>query len=329
VPSQSLPVVLAHRADSPPKRDQASFSELPPAGEAAALRRWAEFAEERLTDYAESRDRPDLDRTSRLSVHLKFGEIHPRTLLADLTRPDLRQPDLHSARTDPHQKLSKSHEVFRKELAWREFYADVLHHSPGSAREYMRTEFAAMPYDDGPNADARLTAWQYGQTGYPIVDAGMRQLLREGWMHNRVRMIVASFLVKDLHLEWQRGARWFMQRLVDGDLASNSHGWQWTAGCGTDAAPFFRIFNPITQGKRFDPDGRYVRRYIAELSHVTGSAVHEPWTIEDGYEHEYPRPIVDHAEERSESLARYELIRQALRPAEQPPRTTREGARGT
>jgi deoxyribodipyrimidine photo-lyase len=265
-----------------------SLDHLPPAGEAAALVRWHDFRDSTLDDYADDRNRPDIDGSSRLSVHLKYGEIHPRTLLAELAD-------------------SKAHEVFRKELAWREFYADVLHHAPETAREYLRPEFARMTYDSGPDADARLDAWQQGQTGYPIVDAGMRQLLRDGWMHNRVRMIVASFLVKDLHLEWQVGARWFMRHLVDGDIASNSHGWQWTAGCGTDASPYFRIFNPITQGLRFDPQGDYVRRYVPELQHLSGASAHEPWVAAGGYAEGYPERIVDHAEERVDSLDRYEL----------------------
>ena len=268
----------------------ASRHHLPPAGEVAALERWHRFRREALDSYAEDRNRPDLDGSSRLSVHLKYGEIHPRTLLAELGD-------------------SPDHEVFRKELAWREFYADVLHHAPETAREYLRPEFAGMPYDSGPDADARLLAWQQGQTGYPIVDAGMRQLLHEGWMHNRVRMIVASFLVKDLHLEWQLGARWFMRHLVDGDIASNSHGWQWTAGCGTDASPYFRIFNPITQGLRFDPEGDYVRRHVTELGHVLGAAAHEPWNATDGYRTGYPERMVDHSTERGEALARYALIK--------------------
>jgi len=267
-----------------------SAPHLPPSGEAAALDRWHQFRGEALAHYADDRNRPDLDGSSRLSVHLKYGEIHPRTLLADLGD-------------------SPGHEVFRKEIAWREFYADVLHHAPATAREYLRPEFARMPYDSGPDADERLLAWQQGQTGYPIVDAGMRQLLHEGWMHNRVRMIVASFLVKDLHLEWQLGARWFMRHLVDGDIASNSHGWQWTAGCGTDASPYFRIFNPITQGLRFDPEGDYVRRYVTELGHVLGAAAHEPWNATDGYRTGYPERMVDHSTERGEALARYALIK--------------------
>ncbi|MFN8169696.1 MAG: FAD-binding domain-containing protein [Candidatus Nanopelagicales bacterium] len=147
----------------------------------------------------------------------------------------------------------------------------------GVARTWLDPRFAEMEYDEGPEADARFEAWRAGRTGYPFVDAGMRQLLAEGWMHNRVRMVVASFLVKDLHLPWQRGARWFMRMLRDADLASNQHGWQWTAGCGTDAAPYFRVFNPVTQGLRFDPSGDYVRRYVPELRDLPGAAAHEPW----------------------------------------------------
>jgi deoxyribodipyrimidine photo-lyase len=166
-----------------------------------------------------------------------------------------------------------------------------------------------MRYDKGELADQRLAAWQQGKTGYPMVDAGMRQLLATGWMHNRVRMIVASFLVKDLHLEWQQGAEWFERNLTDFDPASNSHGWQWTAGSGTDASPYYRVFNPILQGYKFDPDGDYVRKYIPELAHITDKSIHEPWLLVDGLAHGYPSPIVDHSVERDESLARLEEIK--------------------
>ena len=162
-----------------------------------------------------------------------------------------------------------------------------------------------------PEADRRFEAWCRGRTGYPIVDAGMRQLAAEGWMHNRVRMIVASFLVKDLHLHWRRGAAWFMEHLVDGDLASNSHGWQWTAGTGTDASPFFRVFNPTSQGQRFDPSGDYVRRHVPELSHLAGASVHEPWLADDGYAHGYPPRIVDHAAERRVALDEMAALRRS------------------
>ena len=262
---------------------------LPEAGEAAAHRRWREFLDEGVAAYDDDRDRPGVDGTSRMSVHLKWGEIHPRTLLADLA--PLR---------------SAGAATYRKELAWREFYADVLFHRPDSAREYLRPEFAGMAYDA---PDGAFDAWREGRTGFPVVDAGMRQLRAVGWMHNRVRMIVASFLVKDLHVEWQHGARHFLQWLVDGDLASNQHGWQWVAGCGTDAAPYFRVFNPTTQGRKFDPDGAYVRRWVTELADLgTEHDVHDPADEVRG-KVGYPDPIVDHAEERREALRRWEQIR--------------------
>ena len=166
-----------------------------------------------------------------------------------------------------------------------------------------------MEYDTGVKAKNRFQAWTEGKTGYPFVDAAMRQLLVEGWMHNRTRMVVASFLVKDLHIEWQHGAKHFMEHLVDFDMASNSHGWQWTAGCGTDASPYYRVFNPIEQGKKFDENGDYVRKYVPELSHLQGIEIHEPWLVLDGYSNGYPTQIVDHAKERIESLARLEEIK--------------------
>lgn len=166
-----------------------------------------------------------------------------------------------------------------------------------------------MRYDTGAAAEKKLSAWKSGNTGYPMVDAGMRQLTQTGWMHNRVRMIVASFLVKDLHLEWQLGAKWFEENLTDFDPASNAHGWQWTAGCGTDASPYFRIFNPVLQGLKFDPNGEYVRKYIPELSHLSGAQVHEPWEHAEGYDGGYAERIVDHSIERDESLARLSEIK--------------------
>lgn len=262
---------------------------LPPVGEQAAWEAAEQFLSERVDGYKEDRDRPDRDRTSRLSPHLKFGTIHPRQLLALLG-------DGAGATT------------FTNELAWREFYADVLFHRPDTIHANF-VDSMELEWDTGAEADERFEAWTQGRTGYPIVDAGMRQLLAEGWMHNRVRMIVASFLVKDLHIDWRRGASWFMRHLFDGDAASNTHGWQWTAGTGTDAAPFFRVFNPTLQGTRFDPDGEYVRRYVPELRSIEGKAVHEPRTGDDdlfsGEASQYPAPIVDHADERDEALARY------------------------
>jgi deoxyribodipyrimidine photo-lyase len=258
---------------------------LPPAGERAASERWHEFLDASLAGYDTDRDRPDLDATSRLSPYLKFGVVHPRTLLADLDG----RSDAASGR-------------FVTELAWREFYADVLWHNPHTLSHDLRPELAGLAYDE---PDVRFDAWRAGLTGYPIVDAGMRQLLAEGWMHNRVRMITASFLTKDLHLWWPLGARHFLDHLIDGDLASNAHGWQWTAGTGTDASPYFRVFNPITQGDRFDPSGDYVRRWVPELAHLRGAVVHRPWTQASGHARGYPKPIVDHAAERLVALDRY------------------------
>ncbi|HMR22122.1 MAG TPA: FAD-binding domain-containing protein, partial [Micropruina sp.] len=199
-------------------------------------------------------------------------------------------------------------DAFGTELAWREFYADVVHHHPDSLWRDLRPDLARLAYDDDPEL---LDAWRTGRTGYPFVDAGMRQLLVTGWMHNRVRMVTASFLVKDLHAWWPVGARHFLEHLIDGDPASNNHGWQWVAGTGTDAAPYFRIFNPVGQGRKFDPDGDYVRRWIPELRHLAGAAVHEPWQAADGYAHGYPERIVDHAEQRAVALERLAVAKQA------------------
>jgi len=261
--------------------------------EGCALERWHEFLDAGLDTYAVERDRPDLAGTSGMSVHLKYGTIHPRTMLADLAAVTAgRGPDVTS---------------YVNELCWREFYADVLWHRPGSAWADLRPGLSAMTYDD-PESPA-FEAWRSGRTGYPLVDAGMRQLLAEGWMHNRVRMVTASFLVKDLHVWWPSGARHFLAHLRDGDIASNSHGWQWVAGTGTDASPYFRVFNPVAQGERFDPLGDYVRRYVPELRHVAGRAVHQPWRVVGAYDGGYPARVVDHAAEREEALRRYAAAR--------------------
>jgi deoxyribodipyrimidine photo-lyase len=259
---------------------------LPRPGEEAARRTARRFWDRDLDRYDEARNRADLDATSRLSPYLRWGCIHPRQLLDQLDR-------------------SRSSSVFRTELCWREFYADVLFHDPDSARRSWNESMRSMPVDHGRRADERFDAWIAGETGFPLVDAGMRQLLAEGWMHNRVRMLVASFLVKDLHLDWSRGARHFMRHLVDGDLASNAHGWQWVAGTGTDASPYVRVFNPVTQSKRFDPNGDYIRRYVPELRDVEAPAIHEPWNLATKPAG-YPAPIVDHAAERLEALDRYD-----------------------
>jgi deoxyribodipyrimidine photo-lyase len=270
----------------------AGGSELPSGadvrvGEAFAVRTFERFKKRALSNYNEDRNRADLSGTSHLSHALAHGEIHPRSLLAELGD-------------------SPGEITFMKELAWREFYADVLWHNPHTVEGYYEPRFAKMRYDNDPE---KLAAWQQGKTGYPMVDAGMRQLLATGWVHNRVRMIVASFLVKDLHIEWQHGAKWFEQHLTDFDVASNSHGWQWTAGCGTDASPYYRVFNPVMQGYKFDPNGDYVRKFVPELRGISGKEVHEPWLLLSGLSEGYPAPIVDHANERAESLARLEEIK--------------------
>jgi deoxyribodipyrimidine photo-lyase len=185
----------------------------------------------------------------------------------------------------------------------------VLHHRADTTTGYYRRELAAQEYDDPTDLD-RLGKWQRGQTGYPLVDAGMRQLAASGWVPNRVRMVVASFLVKDLHLEWTLGARWFMHQLVDGDVANNSHGWQWVAGTGTDAAPYHRIFNPVSQGLRFDPHGDYVRQHVTELRHLPGASAHEPWQAPDGYAHGYPQRLVAHDVERRVALSRFNAAKE-------------------
>ena len=209
-------------------------------------------------------------------------------------------------------RRSKSATALARQIAWRDFFADVLFRRPEAVSEPIRREFSKMPTDDPhrlETAAQRLRAWQEGKTGYPLVDAGMRQLLAEGWMHNRVRMVVASFLIKDLHVGWWHGARWFMEHLRDGDIAQNQLNWQWVAGCGTDAAPYFRIFNPTTQSEKFDPDGSYIRRYVPELAEMPIEHLHKPWTAPQGTPNGYPEPIVVHAVERKEALDRYAVVR--------------------
>jgi deoxyribodipyrimidine photo-lyase len=268
------------------------------AGEDVARRRWRAWLESDsggVADYADLHDDPGADATSHLSIALRWGHVHPRTLLADLGA-----------------RRSKGAAALTRQLAWRDFFADVLFHRPDAVSQPIRPEFSRMPTDEPAKtkrAADRLEAWQRGQTGYPLVDAGMRQLLDEGWMHNRVRMVAASFLIKDLHVGWWHGAQWFMERLRDGDIAQNQLNWQWVAGCGTDAAPYFRVFNPTTQAKKFDPAGTYIRRHVPELADVTDEHIHEPWSAPDGVPAGYPPPIVDHAAERKEALDRYTLVK--------------------
>jgi len=286
----------------------ALFGDLPdeptplvvPVGEDAALDRLAAFVDDDVDFYRERRDLMSIEGTSMLSAALRFGCIHPRTILAAT------------------QGGSEGRTTFRSEIAWREFYADVLFHNPSSVRDVLQPQMAYLEWDEGNEAEAQFRSWARGETGVPLVDAGMRQLLAQGWMHNRSRMITASFLVKHLHLDWRWGARWFMWRLVDGDVASNQHGWQWTAGTGTDAAPFHRIFSPIAQAERFDADAAYIHRWIPELGSIDPPAVFQPGggtsllTPAD-----YPAPMVDLKAERAEALDRFARARDAARAAQQ------------
>jgi deoxyribodipyrimidine photo-lyase len=257
--------------------------------EESAWERFDEWSPRAMGDYKEARNNPGIDGTSMMSPYLKFGIIHPRQLLQRLDG-------------------TAGSDVFRSEIAWREFYADVLFHQPETTWKNLQPKMDALPVDSGPTAEERFTQFCEARTGYPIVDAGIRQLLATGWMHNRVRMIVASFLVKDLHLPWQWGAKFFMEHLIDGDVASNAHGWQWTAGTGTDASPFFRVFNPMGQSEKFDPDGQYLRRWIPEIAHLDNASIHAPWTLGLLAPEDYPAPMVDHAVEREEALSRYKAV---------------------
>ena len=284
-PTPQLRLIEPVIRDFPKVRDEASIRIK--AGEEYALQTLSRF-KKIVENYPEDRDQMAVSGTSKLSHALAHGEIHPRTVIA---------------------AIGFENEVFIKEICWREFYADVMFRNPHTLDEYFDTRFENMQYDTGQQADERFEAWKSGKTGYPVVDAAMRQLRETGWMHNRARMITASFLIKDLHLEWQQGASWFESQLTDFDPASNSHGWQWTAGCGTDASPYFRVFNPILQGKKFDPEGEYIKRYVPELAHLDKKSIHEPWDAIDGYQHNYPERIVDHATERQETLARFQALK--------------------
>jgi deoxyribodipyrimidine photo-lyase len=261
----------------------------PNPSEDAVWERFDEWAPRAMGDYKEARNNPAVDGTSMLSPYLKFGIVHPRQLLQRLDG-------------------SAGSDIFRSEIAWREFYADVLFGQPQTTWKNLQSKMDALPVDSGAIAEARFAQFCEGKTGFPIVDAGVRQLLGSGWMHNRVRMIVASFLVKDLHLPWQWGAKFFMEHLLDADIASNAHGWQWTAGTGTDASPFFRVFNPMGQSEKFDPTGEYLRRWIPEIAHLDNKSIHAPWTLGLLAPAEYPEPMVDHAAEREEALSRYKAV---------------------
>lgn len=253
-------------------------------GEQAAHSQLSDFIENDLDTYATARDFPGQEATSRLSPFLRFGHITPAQIWHAATE-----------KTYPEQFLA--------EVGWRDFAWSLLFVTPDMANRNLRPEFDAMPWRDDP---AGLTRWQKGQTGYPLVDAGMRELWHTGWMHNRVRMVVASFLVKHLLIDWRHGERWFADTLVDHDPASNPMNWQWSAGTGVDAAPYFRIMNPILQSRKFDPHGVYIRRWVPELSHLSDDAIHAPW--ETALPRDYPLPVVDHRLARERALSAWKMI---------------------
>ena len=272
-------------------------------GEARALARLGTFIKDRLANYADNRSRVDIDATSRLSPHLHFGEISPNQVLSAIGHA-----------MSANARADRSAESYLREFGWCEFSYHLLHHFPNMPTEPLRPEFADFPGRDDP---AALSVWRRGETGYPIVDAAMRELWHTGFMPNRARMIVASFLVKHLLIPWQRGADWFLDTLVDADLANNSASWQWVAGCGTDAAPYFRIFNPVLQGTKFDPNGDYVRRWVPELAGLPAPDIHAPWEAPEillarasvKLGKTYPLPIVGHASARARALAAFASIR--------------------
>lgn len=277
-------------------------------GESSAAARFSTFLDEQFAEYTDQRNRPDRSGTSRLSPHLHFGEISPRQIWHGV-----KQRAAESGNSTGWRDAK-----FLGEIGWREFAHHLLFHFPRTPDEPLRSEFKHMEWRSHP---AWLRAWQRGRTGYPIVDAGMRELWGTGWMHNRVRMVAASFLVKDLLLSWQEGAKWFWDTLVDADLAQNTLGWQWSAGCGADAAPYFRVFNPQNQAEKFDPAGSYVRRWCPELSNLPAPWIYRPHDAplqilkNAGIEldRNYPRPIVNHSIAREVALEAYSKMRKSLK----------------
>jgi deoxyribodipyrimidine photo-lyase len=282
-------------------------------GEVAGRRRLASFVAGPVGEYADRRDIPSVEGTSRLAAFLHFGEVSPREAW-------------HAAGDAARGRgaaFAGGVQKFRAELGWREFGAHVLANFPRTSDDPLRTEYRRFPWRTD---DAQLRAWQRGRTGYPFVDAGMRELWHTGTMHNRVRMVVASFLTKHLRMDWMHGARWFWDTLVDADLGNNTLGWQWAGGCGADAAPYFRIFNPVTQGEKFDAEGEYIRRWVPELAKVPSKYLHAPWEAPPlalsmsgvTLGEDYPWPIVDHAKAREEALAALSSISAKAGPAEGP-----------
>ncbi len=277
----------------PAFRPEPSF----PAGEGPAQQRLERFLHGPIWEYADQRNRLDLDSTSRLSPYLRFGMISLRQAAHAVLQAQQALP----AEAPPSAR--RGLETWLNELIWREFYIQILYHFPYVSHTAFRRDLAHIPWR---NEEAEFAAWKEGRTGVPIVDAAMRQLLETGWMHNRARMIVASFLVKDLLIDWRWGEAWFLEHLLDGDPAANNGGWQWTAGVGTDAAPYFRIFNPILQSKKFDPHGEYIRRWLPELRHLDSQTIHAPWQFGVRISGYPPHPIVDHEAVRQRTLQAYQ-----------------------
>ena len=271
-------------------------------GEAGAWSLLQRYCEDAAAHYREGHDLPALDATSRLSPHLHFGEISPRQIVARLRR---------LAAEDPSAGVIANADHYIRELGWREFSHHLLYHYPHTPLQPLNRKFEAFPWRQPRDYAADLRAWQRGRTGVPMVDAGMRQLWHTGWMHNRLRMIVASFLTKNLLIPWQEGARWFWDTLVDADLANNTQGWQWTAGCGADAAPYFRVFNPVLQSGKFDGHGVYLRRWVPELAQLPDAALHAPWLAKIAAPAPYDRPLVDLAGSRERALLAYADIKNA------------------
>lgn len=300
LPKQIASVRLDDLGLLPRVRWDAGLQEHWQPGEQGALARLERFLDNAALDYGDSRDRPGIAGTSGLSPHLHFGEIGPRQIVQAALW--LREQGSESASV-------ASLETFERQIGWREFAHHLLFHFPHTDQEPLNTRFESFPWRDEYADD--LAAWWQGRTGIPLVDAGMRELWHTGWMHNRVRMVVASLLTKNLLIPWQEGAAWFWDTLVDADLANNSLGWQWVAGCGADAAPYFRIFNPVLQGEKFDPDGTYVRHWVPELSHLPARHIHKPWSAPQSLQATsgaYPRPIVDLKGSRERALAAYRRI---------------------
>lgn len=271
------------------------FTQLWTVGELGAMAQLTHLCNDKLHDYHERRDLPSSDGISRLSPYLHFGEISPRQLYHTVQQCIAQQPE-----------CRKGGESFLRQLYWREFAWHLLYHFPHTVEQPLNLKYQAYPW--ATDYQTVLNAWQQGRTGYPIVDAGMRELWHTGWMHNRVRMIVASLLTKNARIPWQLGAQWFWDTLVDADLANNSLGWQWVAGCGADAAPYYRIFNPYTQSEKFDPQGQYLRRWLPELATLDNRSIHNP-SVTQLAELAYPAPIIDYKSSREAALAGYEQIK--------------------